>query len=101
MTNSVAGSSRLRRLVPSILIATAAFGAIAGASVEAAGIASARPNQCEDGQCPPPHPPNESTHPAGSTPNVPSGPSINPPAPTQWFVCDGMFDISPCFGGRI
>jgi hypothetical protein len=82
MTSNIAGSTRLRRLVPSILIATAAFGAIAGVSMEAAGIASARPNQCEDGQCPPPHPPIESTHPAGSNPNLPPSPP-SPPAPTQ------------------
>jgi len=83
-----------------MLIPTAMFGAIAGASIEAAGIASARPNQCEDDQCHAPHPPNESTHPAGSNPNLP-GPQTHPPAATQWFVCDNMFDISPCFGGQL
>jgi hypothetical protein len=82
MTTNAAGSTRLRRLVPTVLIATAAFGAIAGASIEAAGIASARPNQCEDNVCHPPHPPNESTHPAGSNPYLPPGPAT-PPAPTQ------------------
>jgi len=85
MTSTIAGSTRLRRLVPSILIATAAFGAIAGASIEAAGIASARPNQCADGQCPPPHPPNESTHPGGSPSYHP--PQNIPPAPNQTFDC--------------
>ncbi|AGB24559.1 hypothetical protein Mycsm_04312 [Mycobacterium sp. JS623] len=87
MTSSIARSTRLRRLAPSILIAAAAFGAVAGVSMEAAGVASARPNQCADGQCPPPHPPNESTHPAGSQPNFPAPPPP-PPGPTQTFVCD-------------
>jgi hypothetical protein len=87
MTSSIARSTRLRRLAPSILIATAVFGAVAGVSMEAAGVASARPNQCADGQCPPPPPPPESTHPAGSSPNLPpqggsQGP-LTPPAPTQ------------------
>jgi hypothetical protein len=50
MTSSIA-----RRVAPAILIAMAAFGAVAGVSMEAAGDASARPNQCADGQCPPPH----------------------------------------------
>src|SRR5690349_6637850 len=87
MTRSIAPSARLQRLVPAILIATAAFGAVAGVSMEAAGVASARPNQCADGQCPPPHPPNESTHPAGSSPYIPPQPP-QPPAPTQDFACD-------------
>jgi len=39
MTSSIARSTRLRRLAPAILIATAAFGAVAGASMEAAGVA--------------------------------------------------------------
>jgi hypothetical protein len=84
MTSSIARSIRLRRVAPAILIAAAAFGAVAGVSMEAAGVASARPNQCADGQCPPPHPPNVSTHPAGSSPYFPP----QPPAPTQDFVCD-------------
>ena len=79
MTSSIA--PRWQRLVPAFLIATAAFGAVAGVSMEAAGVASARPNQCADGQCPPPHPPNESTHPAGSSPSIYIPPA--PPAPTQ------------------
>lgn len=83
MTSNVAGSTRLRGLVPSILIATAAFGAIAGASIEAAGIASARPNQCEDDQCHAPHPPNESTHPGGSPSYYPG-----PAAPHETQVVD-------------
>jgi hypothetical protein len=83
MTSSIARSTRLRRLAPALLITTAAFGAVAGVSMEAAGVASARPNQCADaGTCPPPHPPNESTHPAGSGNLPPQG-----PAPTQTFVC--------------
>jgi hypothetical protein len=83
MTSSIARSTRLRGLVPAILIATATFGAVAAVSVEAAGVASARPNQCSDGQgCPPPPPPNGSTHPAGSSPNLPPPPQ-QPPAPTQ------------------
>ena len=84
MTSSIAGSTRLRRFVPAILIATAAFGAVAGVSMEAAGVASARPNQCEDGQCPAPHPPNESTHPGGS-PSYYPGPAA--PGATQVFDC--------------
>ena len=96
MTSSIARSSQWRRLAPAILIATAAFGAVAGVSMEAAGVASARPSQCQDGQCPPPHPPNESTHPGGSPSyHPPQGPT--PPAPTQSFVCDGSdcFTIDP------
>jgi hypothetical protein len=83
MTSSIARSIRLRRLAPAILIAAAAFGAVAGVSMEAAGVASARPNQCADGQCPPPHPPPDNGHMGGSSPNLPGG----PPAPTQDFVC--------------
>ena len=85
MTSSIARSTRLRRLAPAILIATAAFGAVAGVSMEAAGVASARPNQCADGQCPPPPPPPESTHPGGSPSYYP--PQNIPPAPTQVFDC--------------
>jgi hypothetical protein len=92
MTSNIAESSRLRRLVPAILIATAAFGAVAGISMEAAGVASARPNRCADGQCPPPHPPNESTHPGGSPSYYPGAPA---PAPTQTFVCGEPGE--PCF----
>jgi hypothetical protein len=50
--------------------------------VEASGVASARPNQCADGMCPKPPPPNDSTHPAGSSPYLPPQPP-QPPAPTQ------------------
>jgi hypothetical protein len=92
MTSSIA-----RRIAPAILIATAAFGAVAAVSMEAAGVASARPNQCADGQCPPPPPPNGSTHPAGSSPYFP--PQPQPPAPTQTFVCadppGGCFTLTP------
>jgi len=86
MTSRIARSTRLRRLAPAVLIAAAAFGAVAGVSMEAAGVASARPNQCEDGQCPPPHPPNESTHPAGSSPGQ-GYITPQPPDETQTFVC--------------
>jgi hypothetical protein len=89
MTNSTARSTRLHRLAPAILIATAAFGAVAGVSMEAAGVASARPSQCADGQCPPPHPPNESTHPAGGSPSYLPPQGSPPPAATQTFTCDG------------
>jgi hypothetical protein len=97
MTTSIARSTQLRRLAPAILIATAVFGAVAGVSMEAAGVASARPNQCADGQCPPPHPPNESTHPGGSPSYLPPQ-GAQPPAPTQTFFCtdqDGCFTLTP------
>lgn len=95
MTNSISRSTRFRRIAPAILIATAAFGAVAGVSMEAAAVASARPNQCADGQCPPPHPPNESTHPGGSPSYYP--PQNPAPAPTQQFVCygEGCVTIDP------
>jgi hypothetical protein len=95
MTSRIARSTRLRRLVPAILIATAAFGAVAGVSMDAAGVASARPNRCADG-CPPPPPPNGSTHPGGSQPYYPGPPA---PAPTQTFICgdpgDSCFTVTP------
>jgi hypothetical protein len=71
------------------------FGSAAAASMDAAGLASARPNRCADIECPPPHPPNESTHPAGSSYHPPQGPT--PPAPTQSFVCyeGGCVTIDP------
>jgi hypothetical protein len=87
MTSSIARSTRLRRIAPAILIATAAFGAVAGVSMEAAGVASARPNQCADGQCPPPHPPPDNGH-MGGPANV-TFPQSGPPEPTQDFVCGG------------
>jgi hypothetical protein len=86
MTRSIAPSGRLQRLVPAILITTAAFGAVAGVSMEAAGVASARPNQCADGQCPPPPAPPESTHPAGGSPSY-NPPQNIPPQPNQTFDC--------------
>jgi hypothetical protein len=96
MTTSIPRSTQLRRLAPAILIATAAFGAVAGVSMEAAGVASARPNRCADGQCPPPPPPNGSTHPGGSQPYYPGPPA---PAPTQTFICgdpgDSCFTVTP------
>jgi hypothetical protein len=96
MTTSIPRSTQLRRLAPAILIATAAFGAVAGVSMEAAGVASARMNQCADGQCPKPPPPNESTHPGGSQPYYPGPPA---PAPTQTFICgdpgDSCFTVTP------
>jgi hypothetical protein len=96
MTSNIERSTRLRHLAPGILIATALFGAAAAVSMEASGVASAMPNRCADGQCPPPHPPNESTHPGGSPSYLPpSGPQA--PAPTQSFICgeDGCFTIDP------
>ncbi len=96
MTSSTACPPWLRRLAPAILIATTVFGAAAGVAMEASGVASARPRQCADDQCPPPHPPNDSTHGAGSSPNLPPQGS-QPPAPTQSFVCygEGCVTIDP------
>jgi hypothetical protein len=82
MTSSIARSTQLRRLAPAILIATAVFGAAAAVSVEASGVASARPNQCADGMCPKPPPPPDNGHMA-SPAHFPPG----TPAPTQDFVC--------------
>ena len=74
MTSSIARSIRLRRLAPAILIAAAAFGAVAGVSMEAAGVASARPNQCGDpGQCAPPPQANEPTDPGTPPPSPGNG----------------------------
>jgi hypothetical protein len=89
MTSSIA-----RRIAPAILIATAAFGAVAAVSVEAAGVASARPSQCADGPCHPPHAPQDNGN-HGAPYNPPQGP--NPPAPTQSFVCygEGCVTIDP------
>jgi len=41
-SSSIARSTRLRRLAPAVLIAAVAFGAAAGVSMEAAGVASAK-----------------------------------------------------------
>lgn len=94
MTSSIARSTRLRRLAPAILIASAVFGTAAAVSMEASGVASARPSRCADGQCPPPHEPMDNGN-HGAPYNPPQGPQ--PPAPTQSFVCgeDGCFTIDP------
>ena len=85
MTSRIVRASQLRRLAPAILIATAVFGAGAAVSLEAAGVASARPNQCEDGQCHPPHPPADNGHLGSPSYHPPQQPV---PAPTQSFLCD-------------
>jgi hypothetical protein len=95
MTSSIARSTGRRHLAPAILIATAVFGAAAAVSMEASGVASARPPLCADGQCPPPHAPADNGHHGAPTYNSPQGSQA--PAPTQSFVCgeDGCFTIDP------
>jgi len=100
MTSTIGRSNRLQRFVPAILIASAAFGALAGVSMEAAGVASARPSKCADMECPPPHPPNESTHPAGGSPSYNPPQGSPPPAPTQTFTCDESGSCFTLTGGN-
>lgn len=64
--------------------------------MEAAGVASARPAQCADIECPPPPQPSQSTH-AGTPSYFPvAGPSA--PAATQTFICgdpaEGCFQLT-------